>query len=144
MINPPFCPYRACQNHQHPPKTRWWHKIGFHDTRCFGPVPRFRCTSCRRSFSTQTFVTNYYAKRKIDYFRLEKLLSSSMSIRSLARSFDCSCGTVLNRIDRLSRQALAAHSQLRPQARRYEGICIDGLVSFDRSQYFPNDVTISI
>ena len=144
MVKPPFCPYRACDYHKHPPKTRWWHRIGFHPTRCFGPIPRFRCLCCHRSFSTQTFSTNYYAKRRIDYFRLETLLSSSMSIRSLARSFDCSCGSVLNRIDRLARQALAAHARLRPEARRYEGVCIDGLVSFDRSQYFPNDITISI
>jgi hypothetical protein len=67
-----------------------------------------------------------------------------MSVRSLARLFDCSCGSVLNRVDRLSRQALAAHAQLRPQASRSEDVCIDGLVSFDRSQYFPNDITISI
>jgi len=103
MFKPPFCPYQACEYHEHPPSARWWHHVGFHATRCFGSVPRFRCLKCRRSFSVQTFSTNYYAKRKISYHRLEELLSSSMSIRSLARSFDCSCGSILNRIDRLSR-----------------------------------------
>jgi transposase-like protein len=144
MPTPPFCPYQRCEYHKHPPNTRWWHSIGSHTTRCYGPVPRFRCLSCRRTFSTQTFSTNYYAKRMIDYQRLEELLAASMSVRSLARAFDCSCGSVLNRIDRLARQAMAAHAQLRPQAIRYEDVCIDGLVSFDRSQYFPNDITISI
>jgi hypothetical protein len=67
-----------------------------------------------------------------------------MSIRALARAFSCSCGCVLNRIDRLARQALAAHAELRPQAYRCEDVCIDGFVGFDRSQYFPNNITISI
>jgi hypothetical protein len=56
----------------------------------------------------------------------------------------CSCGTVLNRLDRLARQELALHAHLRPQAKLYEKVCIDGFVGFDRSQYFPNNITISI
>jgi transposase-like protein len=142
MTSPPFCPNPNCAFHAHPPEQRWWQRIGTHYTRCFGAIPRFRCLACHRSFSTQTFSTNYFAKRKIDLRRLEGLLASSMSIRSLARVLDCSCGCVLNRIDRLARQALATHAELRPQACRYEDICIDGFVSFDRSQYFPNNITI--
>jgi transposase-like protein len=144
MTSPPFCPYASCSYHRHPPHERWWHNIGSHWTKCFGHVPRYRCTLCRRSFSTQTFSINYYEKRKIDYRRLESLLASSMSIRALAREFGCSIDSVLNRIDRLSRQSLATHARLRPLATRYEGICIDGFVAFDRSQYFPNNITISI
>jgi transposase-like protein len=144
MFKPPFCPYKRCHFHYHQPNNKWWHKIGFHSTKCFGSVPRFRCQACGRTFSTQTFATNYYAKRKINYARLEKQLSSSTSIRAASRLLGCSCGSVLNRIDRLARQALAAQTKLRPQAKRNEDVCIDGLVSFDRSQYFPNDITISI
>jgi len=107
-------------------------------------VPRFQCKHCGRTFSSQTFSTDYYAKRKIDYRRLEELLSSSMSVRALSRTFRCSCGSIINRSDRLSRQSIAAHAQLRPLARRQEDVCIDGFVSFDRSQYFPNNITISI
>jgi hypothetical protein len=144
MDIPPFCPRPDCPYHEHPPKSLWWRSAGTHRTICFGQVLRFQCLHCFHTFSTQTFSTNYYAKRKIDYRRLELLLSSSMSLRSLGRTFDCSCGSILNRVDRLSRQALASHSRLRPQARRDEDVCIDGLVSFDRSQYFPNNITLSV
>ena len=144
MFNPPFCPYKACLFHAFPPKERWWRKEGFHETRCFGHVPRFRCRSCGRTFSTQTFSLDFYAKRQIDYRSLEGLESSSISVRALARHLSCSCGSVLNRIDRLARQSLACHSRLRPLARRHESVCIDGFVSFDRSQFFPNNITISI
>jgi hypothetical protein len=144
MFHPPFCPRSDCPFHRHPPRQRWWKRIGSYHTACFGSVPRFLCLACRHSFSAQTFSTHYFAKRKIDYPRLEELLSASLSLRSLARAFGCSCGTIANRVDRLARQALALHAELRPQARRYEDICIDGLVCFDRSQYFPNDISISI
>ena len=144
MFIPPFCPYKNCHNHLHPPDYLWWRPHGSHHTATFGTVPRFLCIDCRRSFSTQTFSTDYYAKRIIDYPRLEELLSSSMSVRALARSLKCSCGSILNRCDRLARQALAVHARLRPLASRYESVCIDGFVSFDRSQYFPNNLSISI
>jgi hypothetical protein len=144
MLSPPFCPYMACANHAHPPQSTWWRRVGFHHTICFGPVPRFQCRSCRRTFSSQTFSLDFYAKRRIEYRRLELLNASSVGIRALGRYLDCSCGSILNRLDRLARQALACHSQLRPRARRYEDVSIDGFVSFDRSQYFPNNITISI
>ncbi len=144
MFRPPFCPYKACALHYHPPKEKWWESDGHHDTKAFGQVPRFRCLACGRTFSTQTFSIDYYAKRKINYARFEQLLSSSVSVRALARAFDCSCGSILNRSDRLARQELAAHAHLRPRARRYESVCADGFVGFDRSQFFPNNITLSI
>jgi transposase-like protein len=144
VFSPPFCPYKSCPNHRHPPQSRWWELNGFHHTRCFGPVQRFRCLDCRRSFSTQTFHIDFYAKRRVSYRKLERLGSASMSVRALSRELKCSCASVINRYDRLARQELAAHAQLRPQASRYEAVCIDGFVGFDRSQYFPNNITISI
>jgi len=75
---------------------------------------------------------------------MERFGAASMSIRSQAHALRCSCGTVLNRNDRLARQAIASHSLLRAQASRHDNVCIDGFVGFDRSQYFPNNITISI
>lgn len=144
MFLPPFCPYEACRFHRTPPPTVWWSSCGSHHTRCFGTVPRFKCSACRRTFSTQTFSLDYYAKRKLPYRRIERLNASSLSIRSLSRDLACSCGSILNRLDRLSRQELAGHTRLAPLASLPEDICIDGFVGFDRSQYFPNNITISI
>lgn len=67
-----------------------------------------------------------------------------MSLRSLARELAISCGSVQNRMDRLSRQGIALHSQFRPRAALRENVCFDGLVSFDRSQYYPSDIGLSI
>jgi len=144
MFNPPFCPYKSCARHVDQSDNDWWRHDGYHMTKAFGRVSRFQCLSCRRTFSVQTFSLDYYAKRRLPFERLERLAASSMSIRALGREFRASCGTIVNRIDRLSRQGIAMHTTLRKEAIRNEPICFDGFVSFERSQYFPADIGISI
>jgi len=140
----PFCPNPACLYHEAAPKGRWFLRLGFYHTKCFGNVPRYRCKSCGHSFSSQTFSLDYFAKKILDYRQIERLVSSSMSQRALSRHFKVSLGTINNRIQRLSHQSLAMHTLLRPRASHREPVCIDGFVSFDRSQYFPNNITISL
>jgi transposase-like protein len=124
-----FCPNPDCIYHQHAPTERWFVAAGFYMTKTFGKVPRFRCSACGKYFSSQTFSLDYFAKRTLPYPKIELLLSSSMSIRSLARFFAASCATIQNRIDRLARQALALHKTLRSHANLHEAVCIDGFVS---------------
>jgi transposase-like protein len=143
VYTPLFCPHAACTNHLHP-VGRWWSRDGFHETKAFGIVRRFVCKQCGKSFSVQTFSVHYYAKRRIDLVQLERLSCSGMSLRALSRHLGCTCDTVQNRIDRLSRQGVALHAALRIRADHHEDVCFDGFVSFDRSQYFPNDIGISI
>jgi transposase-like protein len=144
MFTPPFCPRASCTHHTKPPASRWWFREGHHLTKAFGKVPRFRCKGCGLTFSVQTFRVTYYAKRIIALRRLERLSASSMSTRALSREFRCSCGTISNRIDRIARQGIMLHTTLRPLADPHEAVCFDGLVNFDRSQFFPNDIGISI
>ena len=139
-----FCPNPTCPHHQVAPEGSWYVALGFYYTKCFGDVPRYRCKTCGRTFSSQTFSLDYFAKKRLDYRQLERLVSSSMSQRALSRHFKVSLGTINNRIQRLSHQSLATHALLRPQAAPREPVCIDGFVSFDRSQYFPNNITISL
>lgn len=144
MVNPPFCPNPGCHHHSDPPAQRWWVGAGFHSTLCSGKVRRFRCLSCGRSFSERTFSIDYYAKKTVDYRKLEGLAGASMCVRALGRAMGLSCDSVQNRFDRLSRQSLACHTRLRSKAGNYDSVSIDGFVSFDRSQYFPNEVTIAL
>jgi len=144
MFRPPFCPYRACVNHLDPPGGKWWYANGTHDSHAFGKVPRFKCKHCRRTFSVQTFRVTYYSKRVLPMKKLERLSSSSMSTRALSREFRCSCNTITNWIDRIARQGIMLHAALRKLIDPHDSVCFDGLVSFESSQYFPNDIGISI
>lgn len=140
----PFCPNPECSYHQVAPQERWFVALGSYHTQCFGEVPRYRCKACGRIFSSQTFSLDYFAKKSLNYRHLERLVSSSMSQRALSRHFNVSLGTISNRIGRLSRQVLAMHARLRSHESPGEPVCIDGFVSFDRSQFFPNNITIAI
>lgn len=144
MVEPPFCPNPGCRNYSGHLAHHWWRQAGYHSTLCFGRVRRFICLSCGKSFSEQTFSIDYYAKKKIDYRRLESLSASSMCVRALGHALGLSCDSVQNRFDRLSRQSLTCHARLRPKAKSFDSISIDGFVSFDRSQYFPNEITIAL
>jgi len=144
MFTPPFCPYDTCSAHVQPAIDSWWRLDGFHNTKAFGRVQRFVCLQCGRTFSVQTFSVHYYAKRVIKLNKLDRLAASSMSTRALSREFNCSCGSITNRMDRIARQAIGMHSMLRKTATTAEPVCFDGLVSFDRSQYFPSDIGVSV
>lgn len=144
MFIPPFCPFATCLHHAQPATDSWWRLEGFHRTRAFGKVQRFRCLQCGRTFSVQTFSVHYYAKRVIPLKRLHRLAAASLGTRALSRELGCSCGSITNRIDRIARQGIGLHSMLRKTAAAAEPVCFDGLVSFDRSQYFPSDIGISV
>ena len=140
----PFCPNPMCRLHLENPSPGWFRPKGAYLTHTFGRVPRFRCRVCGKSFSSQTFSLNYYAKRRVDYPDLLSRHASSESLRAISRNLRLSCGTVQNRLDRLARQGLALHARLRRFADPKESVCTDGLVSFDVSQFFPNEITLSI
>lgn len=144
MFIPPFCPNPRCKHHREPRHLDWWRCRGFHPTLAFGPVPRFQCRSCGKTFSTQTFRLDYYAKKVVDYRALALLHMNSLSLRGASRCRRLSTGTVQNRLDRLARQALALHAELSPLAAPDEPVCIDGFVSFDVSQYFPSEISIAV
>lgn len=140
-----FCPHAECEYHENAPEGHEWYEyFDDYETKAFGRVPRYRCESCKRSFSSQTFRTEYYMKKVVDLKDLLNRHVSSMSTRAIGRAMGLSAGSVQNRIERLSRQGLAVHGRLRPRMRDTQDICIDGLVSFDQSQYFPNEITMSI
>ncbi|HSV55557.1 MAG TPA: hypothetical protein VLH39_00425 [Magnetospirillaceae bacterium] len=140
----PFCPNHLCNLHTIRPSSGWFTPFGVYTTRAFGSVKRFRCRTRRRSFSVQSFSIDYYAKRRVDYRGLLDRHASSESLRALSRNLRLSCGTVQNRLDRLARQGIALHAYLRRYIDNKASICVDGLVSFDVSRFFPSEITISI
>ena len=60
MFRPPRCPYRPCPAHTDPDRARF-RRYGYYFPKCRAhPVPRFRCSECKRTFSRQTFRADYY------------------------------------------------------------------------------------
>jgi len=139
-----FCPNPACMYHEKAPSHSWYSHFGSYHTLAFGEVKRFICSSCGKTFSPQTFSTHYYAKKLLTLETILERHCASQSGRAIGRALGISSTTVQNRLDRLARQAIALHASLRSLADPHEAVCVDGFVSFDRSQFFPNEITISI
>jgi len=122
----------------------YWKHVGFYPTLVVGPVRRFACTACGRGFSERTFSIDYYAKRTLDFREIHRAISQSESRSSIARHLGCSSDSVQNRIDRLARNSLALHERLLASIRLSEPLVADGFESFDRSQFFPNQINLLV
>lgn len=141
---PTFCPNPQCAHHHDRGQDYWglWVPTGCYTTLVVGAVRRFRCLACGKGFSERTFSLDYYTKRTLDFREIHRAISQSESLSSIARHLGCSSDSVQNRVDRLARNCLALHSQLLPTMRLAEPLVADGFESFDRSQYFPNNINL--
>ena len=141
MKYPPFCPNTDCEKHNLSHRdTTWYSPSGYYNTTIHGIVKRYRCRTCGRRFSTQTFSIDYFVKKKLPYRYIFRQIKSSAGIRDIARDLRVSPCAVLNRISRLSRQAVAIHAELCRTVRLNEDLAADGFESFTVSQYYPNNI----
>ena len=145
-FQPPFCANPACPHHHCGPSAPYTAFVpwGSYKTLAFGIVPRFRCSSCGKTFSRQTFRVDYWLKRVLDYDDLELRLASCSSIRAIGRAWGVAGKAVQNRIGRAARQALAFASRLASLRRPAEDLAADGFESFCVSQYFPNNIHLLV
>jgi transposase-like protein len=137
---PPFCPNECCRFH-HEPTTSWrWLRAGFFSRRTSPQrIQRFRCGHCGRYFSTQTFRTDYWLKCPELLAETFHAMTHCTGFRQLARKHDCSPQTILGHARRLGRHCLLFHEQLRPKGELGESLALDGLRTFEYSQYHPSE-----
>ena len=133
---PRFCPRRTCPQHAAPGFT--FQAFGSYLRADGRSVPRYRCRTCRRTFSKQTFVVSYYLKRPELVPPVAAGLQAGSAQRQLARSLGCAPSTVTRLSARLGRHALllqaSALAQLCPID---EAIVFDHLEVFARTQDYP-------
>jgi len=138
----PHCPNPACRWFHEPPAEKWYIHYGYHHTKAFGRVHRFRCKRCGRTFSTQTFLIDYYAKKVVDYEILLQHLVTASGLLDLSRKLRVRVETIENRFERFARCALAIHADLLERLPMNEDMTADGLETFSYSQYYPCHVNI--
>ena len=141
---PPFCPNPRCDSHAAPGTWRWKRK-GFHE-RLHGPrrVQRYVCRSCRRNFSSQTFSTTYWLKIPYRLAPLFHRLVGCSALRQIAREFALSHSTVQRQAERLGRHCLLFLEASRPKSGPTEPLVLDGLRTFEHSQYWPFDLNLLV
>ena len=90
MFQPPRCPYRSCSQHLEP-SPGFFVRQGFYRALCRAhPVPRFKCRSCGKGFSRQTFRYDFRDHRPSLNARLFGLLASGVGLRQCARDIGLS------------------------------------------------------
>ena len=134
---PPHCPNPRCAFHTRSDGWRWV-RDGFF-TRAHSPrrIQRFRCRHCRRRFSEQTFRATYWLQRPQLLQPIFQALLACSGFRQIARALETSPHTVLTHAARLGRHCLLFHQLHRPAELPAEPLVLDGLASFEWSQYYP-------
>jgi hypothetical protein len=137
---PPFCPNAACRYHEPSPRWRFGGDGTFWRDAKPHVIRRFRCLECGRRFSTQTFDLSYYSKRPELLAPLLKGLVAGSGLRQLGRSLGAHPTTLQRQASRLGRHALLFQETSRPRTAPSEPLALDGLVTFEYSQYLPCEI----
>ncbi len=142
---PPHCPNPNCKYHN--PQTGPWPYFRFGFFRRRNPprvIQRYRCQACGRHCSDQTFRTSYWLKRPELLLQVHKHAVSGAANRQIARILDAAPATIDNHLARLGRHCLLFHRHFMAQASPRSDIAIDGLVTFENSQYLPYEIVAAV
>jgi transposase-like protein len=141
---PPFCPNAECDSHATPGTWRF-KRNGYYETlRSPRVVQRYACRSCGRNFSSQTFSTTYWLKQPRLLEPLFKALVSCSALRQVARSLGVAHSTLQRQTERLGRHCLLTLEALGPRGAPAEPLVLDGLRTFEHSQYWPFDLNLLV
>jgi transposase-like protein len=138
-FRPSFCPWPECSEHRRRTAGFRFDRHGHYATQRRPAIPRFRCRTCRRSFSRQSFATSYYLKRPELLVPTAAGLVAGSAHRQIARSLGCAPSTITRLSARLGRHALLLQAlALRHLAGRLaEPVAADHFETFEFSQDFP-------
>jgi hypothetical protein len=109
-------------------------------------VPRFRCPTCRRTFSRQAFSPTYFLKRPELLVPVASALVAGAAHRQIARLLGCAPSTVTRLSYRAGRhvQLLHAAAVEALRARWLETIVLDHFETFEFTQDYPFGVATAV
>ena len=134
---PPHCPDPKCPEHQYQGYGYRPIREGSYRRACDPNrrIPRFRCRTCKRGFSRQTFATSYYLKRPELLKPVAKMLVAGSANRQIARSIGCAHSTVTRMGVRVGRHATSFHETSMVRLEQIdEPVAFDEFETFVRSQ----------
>ena len=135
-FRPPHCPWAACPAHRGRGRFRYRrHGVYRRPAARERAIPRFRCRTCRRTFSRQSFACSYYLKRPELLVPIAAGLVAGSAHRQLARSLGCAPSTVTRLAARLGRHSLLLHTLALEHIERIsETVVLDHFETFVYSQ----------
>ena len=131
MFRPPFCPHRSCARHADPTPGFFAHH-GSYRAKCRArPVPRFRCRTCRRTFSRQTFRQDYRDHKPHLNAALFNLVASGVGIRQCSRRLGLSLRCTELKLRKISRHARRLNLNLRQDVGSYASFHFDEFETYE-------------
>jgi len=131
MFQPPRCPHRHCPEHRRP-RAGFFARKGFFHPKCRShPVPRFRCRTCKRGFSRQTFRADYRDHRPDLNAPLFLLLASGIGLRQSSRNLGLSLRCTELKARKLARHLRRLNLNLRAPLPESATLQFDELETFE-------------
>lgn len=131
MFQPPRCPNRLCPQHRRP-QPRFFTRRGYYHPRCRAhPVPRYRCGTCRRGFSRQTFRLDYRDHRPDLNAKLFVSIATATGLRQTARNIGLTYTNTRHKFKKLARHIYRLNLNLRGRLPEGSILVFDELETFE-------------
>lgn len=141
---PPRCPNVACAQHGEP-QPGFYTRQGTYQPRCRrAPVPRYRCSSCGKGFSRQTFRADYRDRRPRLNGRVFHLLISGVSLRQTSRLCRIGVHAVQRKFRKLARLLGQLNRNLLRQLPARLICLLDEIETYEGSSILPVTVPVLI
>ncbi|HKX45120.1 MAG TPA: hypothetical protein VJP77_00250 [Planctomycetota bacterium] len=137
QFHPPRCPYAGCPANDGGAPFPWC-RFGRYRRRCDGrEVPRFRCLTCRRTFSTQSFRVDHRLRKPwLDTTLLQHFVSK-VTLRQSSRVLGVRLETVTRRHRRYGVHCRLLHAALLERGRAHGGL--PGRFQLDELETYETD-----
>jgi transposase-like protein len=119
VFQPPRCPNQDCPEFARPTPRFFTHQGSYHPKCRAHPVPRFRCRTCGRGFSRQTFRADYRDHKPHVNAQVIKQLTHGMGFRGTARLVGLSRRCLELKARKISRNARALDLNLKARVARF-------------------------
>ena len=131
MFRPPRCPWRHCAFHRRP-EPDFCIRFGAYRALCRAhDVPRFRCKGCGRTFSRQTFRSDYRDHRPDLNARLFLSLASGLGLRQTARNLGLTLRCTELKFRKIARHLRRLNLNLRGPLRAGTKLQLDELETYE-------------
>ena len=141
---PPRCPNPACPRHRDPTHG-FYTRQGAYKPQCRKfAVPRFRCKTCHKGFSRQTFRADYRDHRPETNVQVLKFLVSGAGLRQTARETHLGVHSVQKKFRKLCRVLGGLNRNLLPRLPANRTYLLDELETFEDLSILPVTVPVLI
>lgn len=131
MFKPPRCPHRSCPNHREPVDEFYSHHGSYRPQCRPRDVPRYRCKSCRRTFSRQTFRMDYRDRRPDLNARLFESIASGVGLRQTSRNLKLTLRCTELKFRKIARHLRRLNLNLRGPLPRGSSLVFDELETYE-------------